>query len=121
MKFAYLLTFHAILFLGGSGAEAHAFLDHAEPSVGSKIHEAPKEVKIWFTQKLVIIFSNLQVFDAGGREVDNRDKKLDPTNPALLSVSLRTDLKPGKYKATWRAVSVDSHVTNGDFAFELSP
>jgi len=28
-------------------------------------------------------------------------------------------LKPGKYKVVWRAVSVDTHATNGDFKFEV--
>ena len=29
------------------------------------------------------------------------------------------DLKPGKYRVTWRAVSLDTHVTTGDFKFEF--
>ena len=51
-------------------ADAHAFLDHAEPKVGNKVQAAPTEVKVWFTQKLVIAFSELQVFDAAGKEND---------------------------------------------------
>jgi methionine-rich copper-binding protein CopC len=37
-----------------------------------------------------------------------------------LEVSLPT-LKPGKYKVSWRVMSVDTHVTNGTFAFEIVP
>jgi methionine-rich copper-binding protein CopC len=44
--------------------------------------------------------------------------KIDRSNPALLTVSL-PELKPGKYKVVWRAVSVDTHVTTGNFTFEL--
>jgi len=36
----------------------------------------------------------------------------------LLTVSL-PKLKPGKYKVVWRVVSVDTHVTTGNFTFEL--
>jgi copper resistance protein C len=99
-------------------AWAHAFVDHAEPAVGSQIHGAPRQAKIWFTEKLEPALSKIQVFDISGLEVDKRDVKIDQSNPALLTVSL-PELKPGKYKVVWRAVSVDTHVTTGNFTFEL--
>ncbi|MGB8354437.1 MAG: copper resistance protein CopC [Chthoniobacteraceae bacterium] len=101
-------------------ARAHAFIDHADPKVGSQLHPSPPQVKIWFTQKLIIMFSNLQILDAAGKEVDKHDKKLDPADPTLLTVSIPA-LKPGKYKVVWRATSVDTHVTTGDFTFEVTP
>jgi methionine-rich copper-binding protein CopC len=97
---------------------AHAFLDHAEPAVGSQIQAAPTHVKIWFTEKLEPALSKIQVFDSSGLEVDKRDVKIDQSNAALLTVSL-PKLKPGKYKVVWRVVSVDTHVTTGNFTFEL--
>jgi copper resistance protein C len=100
------------------GSWAHAFVDHAEPAVGSQIHGAPTQVKIWFTEKLEPALSKIQVFDTSGLEVDKRDVKIDQSNAALLTVSL-PELKPGKYKVVWRAVSVDTHVTTGNFTFEL--
>jgi len=99
-------------------AWAHAFLDHAEPAVGSQIHGAPRQAKIWFTEKLEPALSKIQVFDNSGLEVDKRDVRVDQSNAALLTVSL-LELKPGKYKVVRRAVSVDTHVTTGNFTFEL--
>ena len=101
-------------------AQAHAFLDHAAPAVGSQVHGAPSQVGIWFTEKLEPALSRIQVFDAGGHEVDRRDVRADPSNPAVLEVSLPA-LEPGKYKVAWRVVSVDTHVTNGTFSFEVVP
>ncbi|HEY0792908.1 MAG TPA: copper resistance CopC family protein [Chthoniobacterales bacterium] len=101
-------------------AGAHAFLDRAEPAVGSQVRVTPAQVKIWFTEKLEPSLSRVQVFDAGGREVDRRDVHPDPSNAALLEVSLPA-LKPGKYKVVWRAVSVDTHTTSGTFGFEIVP
>jgi methionine-rich copper-binding protein CopC len=105
---------------GLDGAYAHAFLDHADPRVGSVIHASPAEVKIWFTEKLILPFSDVKVVDAAGNEIDKRDKRLDPTNGALLIVSVPA-LKPGKYTVTWRATAVDTHVTHGTFTFAVSP
>jgi len=112
-----ILTF-ALLLGTASPVWAHAFVDHADPAVGSQTHSAPRQVKIWFTEKLEPALSKIQVFDAAGREVDKRDVKLDQSNTSLLTVSL-SDLQPGKYRVTWRAVSLDTHVTTGDFKFEL--
>ena len=86
--------------------------------MGSQIHGTPTQVKIWFTEKLEPALSKIQVFDISGREIDKRDIKVDQSNGALLTVSL-PELKPGKYKVVWRAVSVDTHVTTGNFTFEI--
>jgi methionine-rich copper-binding protein CopC len=116
--FPRLLFIFSTLLLFVQGSSAHAFIDHAEPAVGSQIHSPPTQVKIWFTEKLEPALSRIQVFDLSGQEIDQRDLKIDQSNGALLTVSL-PELKPGKYKVVWRAVSVDTHVTTGNFLFEL--
>jgi copper resistance protein C len=110
----------AFVLLGTASVSwAHAFLDHAEPAVGSQVHDPPPQVNIWFTERLEPALSKIQVFDATGQQVDQRDVHGDISNAALLSVSLRT-LQPGKYKVVWRVVSIDTHVTTGDFTFEVT-
>jgi copper resistance protein C len=115
---ARLLLILIILLVLVQGCWAHAFIDHAEPAVGSQIDRPPNQVKIWFTEKLEPALSKIQVFDLSGREIDKHDNQIDESNRALLTVSL-PELKPGKYKVVWRAVSVDTHVTTGNFTFEL--
>jgi copper resistance protein C len=115
---ARLLLIPIILLILVQGCWAHAFVDHAEPAVGSQIHSAPTQVKIWFTEKLEPALSKIQVFDLSGVEIDKHDSQIDHSNGALLTVSL-LELKPGKYKVVWRAVSVDTHVTTGNFTFSL--
>jgi hypothetical protein len=51
--------------------------------------------------------------------VDKRDLHLDRSNHALLCVSLPT-LQAGRYKVVWRVVSVDTHVTSGNFTFQIA-
>jgi copper resistance protein C len=115
MGFAFFLLLETTL-----AVWAHAFLDHAEPAVGSKVHGSPARVKIWFTERLEPALSKIQVFDAAGQQVDKRDVQADKSDAALLAVSLPA-LKPGNYKVVWRVVSVDTHVTTGNFAFEVVP
>jgi copper resistance protein C len=109
----------AIVLLFISAAWAHAFIEHAEPAVGSRLASPPTVVRIWFTERLEPALSKMQVFDSRGNQVDKRDAKVDPTNQQLLVVSLPA-IKAGKYRVSWRAVSVDTHVTNGSFEFEVA-
>ncbi|HEY3763293.1 MAG TPA: copper resistance protein CopC [Verrucomicrobiae bacterium] len=109
----------AVLFLIlQSHAWAHAFLDHADPKVGSTIIGSPAEVKTWFTQELEPAFSSLQVMDAQGREVDKKDMHLDEKDKKLMIVSL-PPLPAGTYTVNWQAVSVDTHHTQGYFEFTV--
>ena len=101
-------------------ARAHAFLDHAVPAVGSSVKGSPPQVKLWFTQQLEPAFSTVQVLDRSGKRVDKADIKVDPAEPTVLQVSLPT-LASGTYRVTWRVLSVDTHVTEGDFTFDVVP
>lgn len=109
----------AALSLPGA-ALAHAFLDRAQPAVGSTVHGSPAEVKLWFTQRLEPAFSRVRVLDADGREVDAKDKRVDAGDATLMRVSL-PKLAPGKYRVVWRVLSVDAHATEGDYTFEVAP
>src|SRR5277367_4843434 len=108
------ITFVAIQ----SHAWAHAFLDHAEPKVGSTITNTPTQIKIWFTQELEPAFSKLEVQDAQGKEVDKKDAHLDNKDKSLFLVSLPL-LPAGTYTVIWHAVSVDTHKTQGTFHFTI--
>jgi copper resistance protein C len=99
-------------------AWAHAFLDHAEPAVGSDSTQSPSEVKLWFTQELEGAFSKATVSDAQGQEVDKKDVHLDANDKKLMEVSL-PPLASGTYTVNWTAVSVDTHKTQGSFKFTL--
>ncbi len=120
MKRAALLVATLATLAAAGAAFAHAFLDRALPAVGSTVHGPPAEVKLWFSQELEPAFSTVRVLDKSGKQVDRRDKQLNPRDAALLKVSL-PPLEPGTYRVVWRVLSVDTHVTEGDFTFEVAP
>ena len=114
MKLIARLTIIALLFTATS-AWAHAFLDHADPKVGSRVQESPSQVTVWMTENLEAAFSKLQVFNANGTEVDRKDTKV---NGNVMTVSL-PKLIAGKYRVSWQVVSVDTHRTSGSFDFSV--
>lgn len=99
-------------------AFAHAFLDHADPRVGASVDHAPKQVTLWFTQELEPAFSKLKVMDANGNEVDAKDGGVDKGDRTVMHATLPA-LAPGKYRVLWRVLSADTHVSKGDFTFEV--
>ena len=110
----------ALLLSAPVGVHAHAFLDRADPRVGSTVKTPPTRVRLWFTQRLEAAFCTVQVLNEAGQQVDRKDMRPEAANPALLVVSLPA-LGPGRYTVLWRVLSVDSHVTNGDFTFRVAP
>jgi methionine-rich copper-binding protein CopC len=104
-----------LLLLASTEATAHAMLDHAEPRVGNKVATAPREVTLWFTQKLEPAFSTITVTNSAGQRVDTGKTRVSGSQ---MSVSLRSG-GAGTYHVTWRVLSVDSHTTDGSFSFQV--
>jgi methionine-rich copper-binding protein CopC len=111
------LVFAGIIAFSGA-AQAHAFLDTASPSVGSTLRGAPAQVRITFTEDLEPAFSTLRVEDAQGKQVDKNDTAVGP-DAKLMHTSL-PPLSAGTYQVIWRVLSVDGHVTEGKFKFNVA-
>ena len=108
-----------IVVTGSARLEAHAFLEHADPAVGSTVRTSPGEIRIWFSENIEPAVSTIQVFDASGKQVNKSDVHPDHSTQALLRSSL-PPLHAGTYKVVWRVVSTDTHVTKGSFTFRVS-
>jgi copper resistance protein C len=108
----------AALNFASRNADAHAFLDHASPAVGSSVPSAPAAVMMWFTQQLEPAFTTATVTDASGNTVDSGAAQVDSKDPTELRVPLKP-LPPGAYTVAWHALSVDTHTTTGHFIFTV--
>ena len=95
-------------------------MDRTVHEAGSTVRGSPAEVKLWFSHALEPAFSSVRVVDKNGKQVDLKDKRVDPKESSLLRVSLPS-LLPGSYRVSWRVLSADGHVTRGEFAFEVAP
>ena len=117
MKSIIPLICLALLF-SATSAWANTFLDHAEPAVGSSVDVPPTEIKIWFTEELEPALSQIQLFAHRGKLVTQDHATIDPADPLLLSLPVPA-MRPGKYRVTWRVMSVDRHMTVGTFFFAI--
>ena len=102
-------------------AAAHAYLERARPIAGSVVRESPRELTLWFTQRIEPAFSEVRVLDGAGKRVGGAGKpQIDAADGKVLRVTL-PKLAAGGYRVKWRVVSVDSHVSEGEFAFDVAP
>jgi len=101
-------------------AGAHAYLDRAQPVAGSVVREPPRELTLWFTQRIEPAFSEVRVLDAAGKKVDAGAPRFDAADGKVLRVSL-PKLAAGTYRVKWRILSVDTHVSEGEFTFDVAP
>src|SRR5881409_1938170 len=102
--------------LAAVSAAAHGVLERTEPRAGARVKPPPAQVRLWFTGALEPAYSRVQVLGAAGQRMDLGDGAVDPANRALLRVSVPA-LPPGPYRVVWRVLSVDSHLTEGEFSF----
>ena len=116
-KITYVFTTILLICTAPILARAHAMLDHASPRVGSTVNTAPREIVLWFTQKLEPAFSTIEVRNEHGETVQ-AGKATVTGDRTQLRVALKA-LPPGTYKVNWRVLSVDTHTTQGDFSFNV--
>ena len=119
IRAACILSAVLILFLGTHPVSAHALLQRSNPAPNAILLRAPAIVDLYFSEALESGISSVSVLDANAQIVDQRDIKIDPDNPAHMSVSLRS-LTDGVYTVSWKAISAaDGHLTSGSFPFAV--
>ncbi len=101
-------------------AGAHAQLDRVAPAAGSTVHASPPRLELWFTERLEPAFSKVRVLDRNGKQVGQGDADVDRADARLLRMPL-PKLAPGAYRVQWRVISVDTHVSEGEFTFAVAP
>ena len=103
-----------LLLTGSSCALAHAHLTHSSPADGEALPLAPHALELRFSEAAQL--TALWIQKAGEPR-----QKLGPY-PTQSQEHLRVGLPPltpGKYVVSWRALSADGHVAEGQLHFTI--
>ena len=100
-------------------SEGHAFPVRSYPRVGWTIAAAPPKVTIWFDGELEPAFSTITVYNSAKQQVDKHNSHVTGDDRNVLEVDL-PPLSAGTYRVYWKALSTDTHVTEGDFTFIIA-
>jgi methionine-rich copper-binding protein CopC len=101
-------------------ASAHAMLERSGPMVGSTVHVAPAAITLRFSEAIEPALSTLSVTHGNGAAVALA-APIATEHGAVLVAAVRGVMTTGVYRVHWRVVSVDTHVTQGDFSFRIAP
>jgi methionine-rich copper-binding protein CopC len=114
------LTLAAALVALSTAAFAHAQLQDSVPPVGG-VASAVSQVRLHFSEGVEPNFSSISVKSEAGVEVSRGKAAVDPADNTVLIVKTSSPLAPGVYSVSWKAVSVDTHHTQGSFQFTVKP
>jgi methionine-rich copper-binding protein CopC len=104
-----------------TAAFAHAQLQKAVPAAGATVSASPGEIRLKFSEAVEPRFSSIALATQQGVTEPIGKPSVDPADNSVLVATIAQQLKPGVYKVTWRVVSVDTHKTQGSFAFTIAP
>lgn len=114
----FVLAAGAFIALAGTAA-AHAMLSRAEPAVGASVRGPISVLRLRFSESVEPSLCRVTLQAAAGAQIAARDLSTEARGRIL--VAHVTPLPAGVYRVRWRAVSVDTHVTEGDYTITVTP
>ncbi|PSJ29498.1 hypothetical protein B7P34_06400 [Streptosporangium nondiastaticum] len=104
---------------GAGSASAHAALTSTDPASGSVVPAAPRQVKLTFSEGVLLSADSVRVLDPQGRRVDESKPAHADGKSNTAVVGLAGGIADGTYTVAWQAVSADSHPVAGAFTFSI--
>ena len=108
------------LLLIPSIASAHAVLVKASPARRAVLATPPSRIELTFNERLEPAYSTVSVWSSTETRVDDGKVVVGPDDPRRLSVGLPS-VPGGTYTVKFRVLSVDGHLVEGTFPFEVRP
>jgi copper transport protein len=118
--FIALLAAGAAVLFAAAPAGAHALLKSSVPANGSTVAQAPRTIRLVFTEPPEPSLSSVGILDSSGHTVSGVGRpRAAPGERDALVVAVRAgSLSNGVYTVTWRTVSkTDGHLTAGSISF----
>lgn len=97
---------------------AHAIMVRSAPEQNATLTESPKQIDVWFNDKVGSEYKALAVIDSKGKRVDNKDLEQESFDESHLFATVPT-LPPDTYTVRYRVVSIDTHIVTGKFQFTI--
>jgi methionine-rich copper-binding protein CopC len=98
--------------------DAHALLVKSSPPRRAVLREAPKQVELWFSERLEPAYATATLATRGGDPVPVERARVRDDDPRRLALPLPA-LAPGDYVVRFRVLSVDGHVAEDSVAFSV--
>ena len=118
MRIALVLAGITVAAAFPESADGHALLVRASPPKRAVLRDPPKQVELWFNERLEPAFAALSVLDQSGATVGGGRAIVEADERKRLILVL-PPLPSGSYTVRFRVLSVDGHVAEDSFGFSV--
>ena len=99
---------------------AHAIMGRSQPEQNATLTVSPKQIDVWFNDKVGSEYKAVAVIDSKGNRVDNKDVQQELLDGSHLYCTI-PNLPADTYTVRYRVVSIDTHIVTGKFQFTIKP
>ncbi|MBX3616453.1 copper resistance CopC family protein [Nitrosomonas sp.] len=115
--FVVLMFLLSILFQVNS-VMAHAALVKSDPPRRATLTLPPKHIQLWFNEKIEGAYASVTIKDSQHNVVTTNSPESIVDDPKSIVLNL-PQLEPGRYTVHYRVMSVDGHVIESNFDFNV--
>lgn len=101
-------------------ALAHGKLVRSTPSAGSRVGNAPTELRLTFSEKAELAMTRVRLLDAKGKALTLAPLAAGGDAGKTVVAAVRGPLAPGAYTVSWQMAGRDGHPVRGRFNFVVS-
>lgn len=112
-----LLTILVLIFQTNS-VMAHASLVKSDPPRRASLSAPPKQIQLWFNEKIEASYASVTVLDAKKNPITDKNPEVVADDPKSVVLSL-PQIETGSYTVKYRVMSVDGHVIESSFDFNV--
>ena len=111
----------ASLLTATSAANAHPIFVSASPARGSAVAVAPKEIRVSFSEPVLVQGSRFKLLDATGKPVRTGPLVLAPKDGRTVVLPIAQPLPPGGFTVKWTVLAAGHSAVPGLYRFRVKP
>jgi methionine-rich copper-binding protein CopC len=112
----HIIVLCGLLLLLAAVPQAHTALTRSEPAAGKTVTAAPKQVQLWFNEKIDVALSTIELTGPSGK-VDLTPAHVMGGKSLMAGVSGK--VAEGSYTIAWQTAGDDGHVVKGSVKFTV--
>ena len=116
-----LLVAAALLSWMPQPAFAHLGLRSSVPAEGAHLAEAPRELRLTFTEAVTVAVARLRLVGPDGAEVPLSPLRHANDSAQVLVADVLGSLEGGVYRLDWQVIGRDGHPVRGTIAYVVAP
>lgn len=97
---------------------AHAALVKSDPPRRASLSLPPKQIQLWFNEKIEGSYASVTVFDSNKNLITENSPEAIADDPKSILLNL-PQIEPGRYTVHYRVMSIDGHVIESSFDFNI--